>query len=200
MCLTVDADEHLIKMPAPQRIGSMANTAFPDLGGKQRTKAVLPVPHGLMANVDAALEQKIFDLSQRQGVADIQHHRAADYLRRTVEITKGILHRRRLRNLTSQLKPIYSDNAIMCLSVNDIFVMDAWGKDQNVGENVTMVADGGGAFAKALGLELDLTERGLGVRSQRYSMIVDDGGVSALNVDAGGAFEVSSAEKILEQL
>ncbi len=91
-------------------------------------------------------------------------------------------------------------DSIMCLSVNDIFVMDAWGKDQNVGENVTMVADGGGAFAKALGLELDLTERGLGVRSQRYSMIVDDGGVSALNVDAGGAFEVSSAEKILEQL
>ncbi len=89
----------------------MTNTAFPDLGCKQRTKAVPPVPLGLMADVDAALEQKIFDLSQRQGVADIQHHRAADYLRRIVEITKGILHRRRLRNLTSRLKPIYSDNA-----------------------------------------------------------------------------------------
>ncbi len=112
MCLAVDADEHLIKMPAPQRIGSMTNAAFPDLGGKQRTKAVPPVPHGLMAKVDAPFEQKIFDLSQPQGVADIQHHHAADYLRRIVEITKGILHRRGLRNLTSQLKPIYSDNAV----------------------------------------------------------------------------------------
>ena len=89
---------------------------------------------------------------------------------------------------------------IMCLSVNDVFVMDAWGKDQGVGEKVTMVADGSGVLANALGLELDLTERGLGVRSQRYSMIIDDGVVSALNVDAGGAFEVSSAERILEQL
>jgi peroxiredoxin len=93
-----------------------------------------------------------------------------------------------------------SVDSIMCLSVNDIFVMDAWGKDQDVGDSVAMVADGSGALANALGLELDLTERGLGVRSQRYSMIVDDGVVSALNVDDGGAFEVSSAEKILEQL
>ena len=91
-------------------------------------------------------------------------------------------------------------DSIMCLSVNDVFVMDAWGKDQDVGNSVAMVADGSGALANALGLELDLTERGLGVRSQRYSMIVDDGVVSALNVDEGGAFEVSSAEKILEQL
>lgn len=91
-------------------------------------------------------------------------------------------------------------DSIMCLSVNDVFVMDAWGKDQDVGDSVAMVADGSGALANALGLELDLTERGLGVRSQRYSMIVDDGVVSALNVDDGGAFEVSSAEKILEQL
>ena len=91
-------------------------------------------------------------------------------------------------------------DSIMCLSVNDVFVMDAWGKDQDVGDSVAMVADGSGALANALGLELDLTERGLGVRSQRYSMIVDDGVVSALNVDEGGAFEVSSAENILEQL
>jgi peroxiredoxin len=91
-------------------------------------------------------------------------------------------------------------DSIMCLSVNDVFVMDAWGKDQDVGDSVAMVADGSGALANALGLELDLTERGLGVRSQRYSMIVDDGVVSALNVDDGGAFEISSAEKILEQL
>ena len=85
------------------------NTAFPDLRGKQWARAVPPVPHGLMADVDAALKQEIFDLSQRQGVADIQYHRAADYLRRTVEITKGIVHRRKLRDLTFQLKPIYSD-------------------------------------------------------------------------------------------
>ena len=91
-------------------------------------------------------------------------------------------------------------DSILCLSVNDVFVMDAWGKDQSVGDSVAMVADGSGALANALGLELDLTERGLGVRSQRYSMIVDDGVVSALNVDEGGAFEVSGAENILEQL
>lgn len=89
---------------------------------------------------------------------------------------------------------------IMCLSVNDVFVMDAWGKDQEASEKVAMVADGSGVLAGALGLELDLTGRGLGVRSQRYSMIIDDGVVSALNLDAGGALEVSSAERILEQL
>ncbi len=88
------------------------NTAFPDLRGKQWAKAVPPVPNGLMADVDAALEQKIFDLPQRQGVTDIQHHRAADYLRRTVEITERVVHRLRLRDLTFQLKPIYSDNAV----------------------------------------------------------------------------------------
>ncbi len=91
-------------------------------------------------------------------------------------------------------------DSIICLSVNDVFVMDAWGKDQNVGDKVAMVADGSGVLAKALGLELDLTERGLGVRSRRYSMVVDDGVVSALNLEEGGAYEVSSAEKILENL
>ncbi len=91
-------------------------------------------------------------------------------------------------------------DSIVCLSVNDVFVMDAWGKDQNVGDKVAMVADGSGALAKALGLELDLTERGLGVRSRRYSMVVDDGVVSALNLEEGGAYEVSSAEKIFGDL
>ncbi len=91
-------------------------------------------------------------------------------------------------------------DSIICLSVNDAFVMDAWGKDQNVGDKVAMVADGSGALAKALGLELDLTDRGLGVRSRRYSMVVDDGVVSALNLEEGGAYEVSSAENILEAL
>ena len=89
----------------------MTNTAFPDLRGKQWAKAVPPVPHGLMADIDAALTQEIFDLSQRQGVADIRHDCEADDLRRTVEITKGIVHHQRLRGRTSRLKPIYSDNA-----------------------------------------------------------------------------------------
>ena len=82
------------------------NTAFPDLGGKQRAKTVPPVPYGFMANVYAALKQEIFNLSQRQGITDIQHHSAADDLWRAVEITEGIVHRRRLGDLTFQLKPI----------------------------------------------------------------------------------------------
>lgn len=91
-------------------------------------------------------------------------------------------------------------DSIVCLSVNDAFVMGAWGKDRNVGDKVVMVADGSGALTRALGLELDLTDRGLGVRSRRYSMVVDDGVVSALNLEEGGAYEVSSAERILEAL
>ena len=91
-------------------------------------------------------------------------------------------------------------DSIVCLSVNDAFVMGAWGKDQNVGDKVVMVADGSGALARALGLELDLTDRGLGVRSRRYSMVVDDGVVSALNLEEGGLYEVWSAERILEAL
>lgn len=88
---------------------------------------------------------------------------------------------------------------IVCMSVNDPFVMGAWGKTQNA-EHLLMAADGSAVFTKALGLELDLTERGLGIRSQRFSMIVDNGQVTHLNVEDGPVFEVSSAEKILEQL
>ena len=88
---------------------------------------------------------------------------------------------------------------IVCLSVNDPFVMGAWGKAQNA-EHILMAADGSAVWTKALGLELDLVERGLGVRSQRYSMIVDDGKVTHLNVEDGPKYEVSSAENILEQL
>ena len=88
---------------------------------------------------------------------------------------------------------------VVCLSVNDPFVMDAWGKAQNA-EHILMAADGSAVWTKALGLELDLIERGLGIRSQRYSMIVDDGTITHLNVEDGPVFEVSSAEKILEQL
>ena len=89
---------------------------------------------------------------------------------------------------------------IACLSVNDAFVMDAWGKAQNVEDNILMLADGSCNFTSAVGLEVDLTERHFGVRSQRYSMIVDDGVVTSLNVENGPVFEVSNAETILEQL
>lgn len=87
---------------------------------------------------------------------------------------------------------------IACLSVNDSFVMQAWGEAQNA-EQITMIGDGGGAFTSAVGLELDTADFG-GVRSQRYAMIVDDGTVTALNVEAPQAFEVSSAEAMLEAM
>ncbi|MSQ60095.1 MAG: peroxiredoxin [Betaproteobacteria bacterium] len=88
---------------------------------------------------------------------------------------------------------------IWCLSVNDAFVMGAWGKDQKTKGKVRMLADGNGAYTRALGLEFDLTARGLGVRSQRYSMLVADGVVKTFNLEEPGKFEVSTAEKLLEQ-
>ena len=91
-------------------------------------------------------------------------------------------------------------DTIVCLAVNDAFVMGAWGKDQNVGDKVMMVADGSANFTKATGLELDLTERGLGLRCQRFSMVVDDGEVKSLNIDEAGAFEKTSAEAMLGDL
>ncbi len=91
-------------------------------------------------------------------------------------------------------------DTIACLSVNDAFVMGAWGKDQNVGGKVLMLADGSAVLTKAMGLELDLTQRGFGLRSDRYAMIVDDGVVSMLNREEPGAFEVSSAEAVLGAL
>jgi peroxiredoxin len=88
---------------------------------------------------------------------------------------------------------------IACLSVNDAFVMGAWGKDQQCGGKVTMLADGSGQFTKALGLEFDLTERGLGVRSKRFSMIVDDGVVKQLNIEENpGEAKTSGAQHMLE--
>ena len=90
-------------------------------------------------------------------------------------------------------------DAIVCLSVNDAFVMDAWGKAQNA-DAIQMVADASGEFTKAMGLELDLTARGLGVRSQRYAMIVDNGTIGTISVDEGGKLERSSAERMLEAL
>ena len=89
---------------------------------------------------------------------------------------------------------------VWCVSVNDAFVMGAWGRDQKAGGKVRMMADGSAVFTKALGLDMDLTARGMGVRSQRYSMLVDDGVVKALNVEAPGKFEVSDAETMLRQL
>ncbi|MCU0895592.1 MAG: peroxiredoxin [Rhodospirillales bacterium] len=96
-------------------------------------------------------------------------------------------------------------DAIVCTAVNDVFVMNAWGKDQGAGDKVLMVADGDAEFTKATGLELDLTGKGLGLRNQRlrnqrFAMVVDDGVVKALSIDAGGKFEQTSAEAVLKAL
>ena len=88
---------------------------------------------------------------------------------------------------------------IWCVSVNDAFVMGAWGRDQHTQGKVRMMADGSGTFTQATGLTLDLVARGMGVRSQRYSMLVDNGVVKTLNIEAPGKFEVSNAETMLEQ-
>ncbi|MGH7390509.1 MAG: peroxiredoxin [Candidatus Rokuibacteriota bacterium] len=89
---------------------------------------------------------------------------------------------------------------VWCVAVNDAFVMGAWGKEQQAGGKVRMMADGSATFTRALGLELDLVARGMGVRSQRYSMLVEDGVVKALNVEQPGKFEVSGAEAMLQKL
>ena len=91
-------------------------------------------------------------------------------------------------------------DTIACLSVNDAFVMAAWGIDQNAGDKVMMLADGSGLFTKAIGKELDRTEAGMGMRSSRYAMIVDDGVVTEMLAEEPGAFEVSSAEFVLGKL
>ncbi|MEE9609073.1 MAG: peroxiredoxin [Myxococcota bacterium] len=89
---------------------------------------------------------------------------------------------------------------ILCVSVNDAFVMGAWGREHNAGGKVTMVADGSAELTRALGLEFDASNFGMGTRSQRYAAIIDDGVVTALHVEKPMAFEVSSAEAILEAL
>lgn len=88
---------------------------------------------------------------------------------------------------------------IWCVSVNDAFVMGAWGRDQQVAGKLRMMADGSAEFAKATGLTLDLSARGMGLRSQRYSMLVKDGVVRTLNIEAPGKFEVSDADTLLAQ-
>ena len=89
---------------------------------------------------------------------------------------------------------------IWCLSVNDPFVMGAWGRDQKATGKVRMMADGSAAYTRKLGLELDLIARGMGIRSQRFSMLVDDGVVKSLNIEGPGKFEVSDADTMLKQL
>ena len=89
---------------------------------------------------------------------------------------------------------------IICMSVNDAFVMGAWARDQKSAGKVRMMGDGSAAYAKALGLELDLTARGMGVRCQRFSMLVDNGVVKTLNIEGPGKFEVSGGDTMLKQL
>ena len=91
-------------------------------------------------------------------------------------------------------------DTIACVSVNDAFVMKAWGESQNVGDDILMLGDGNGDFAKAIGLEMDGSKFGMGPRSQRYSMLVKDGVVTELNVEEGGEFKVSAADYLLAQL
>ena len=91
-------------------------------------------------------------------------------------------------------------DTIACVSVNDAFVMDAWGKDQKSDGKVIMLADGNGEFAEKMGLVMDGSKFGLGKRSQRYAMVVEDGVIKTLNVEAPGAFDVSSGDAILKAL
>jgi len=91
-------------------------------------------------------------------------------------------------------------DTIACVSVNDAFVMKAWGESQGVGSDILMLGDGNGDFTKAVGLEMDGSKFGMGTRSQRYSMIVEDGVVKELNVEAPGEFKVSAADYMLAQL
>ena len=91
-------------------------------------------------------------------------------------------------------------DAIACVSVNDVFVMKAWGKDQGINDEVMMLADGNGDFTSAVGLEMDGKNFGMGLRSQRYSLVVKDGVVEQVNVEAPGQFEVSSADYLLAHL
>jgi peroxiredoxin len=91
-------------------------------------------------------------------------------------------------------------DAIACVSVNDAFVMGAWGENQSAGDKVMMLGDGNGDFTRALGLEMDASRFGMGKRMQRFSMVVDDGVVKQLNVEEPGSFSVSSAEHVMGQL
>ncbi len=114
------------------------------------------------------------------------------------------------RTCSAKHLPGFVDNAdalrakgiddIVCISVNDPFVMDAWAKAQDVGDKVLMVADGSAKFARAAGLDVDMSAKGFGVRCRRFSMVVEDGTVKNLNIDEPGSFEITGAEVMLGQL
>ncbi len=114
------------------------------------------------------------------------------------------------RTCSAKHLPGFVDNAdalkekgiddIVCISVNDPFVMDAWAKAQDVGDKVLMIADGSAKFARAAGLDADMSAKGYGVRCRRFSMVVEDGTVKSLQIDDPGSFEVTSAEVMLGQL
>ncbi len=89
---------------------------------------------------------------------------------------------------------------IVCLAVNDVFVMNAWGKSAGVGDAIVMAADGNGEFSRALGLELDARGSGMGMRGQRFALVIEDGVVKQVHVEAPGEFKVSSAEHVLSSL
>lgn len=91
-------------------------------------------------------------------------------------------------------------DTVACMAVNDMFVMNAWGKNSNVGDKVLMLADGNGDYTRALGLELDARGFGMGMRGQRFALIVKDGVATQVNIEAGGEFKVSAAEHVLGQL
>lgn len=91
-------------------------------------------------------------------------------------------------------------DTIACMAVNDVFVMNAWGKSSGVGDKVVMLADGNGEYARALGLELDARKFGMGTRGQRFALVVDNGTVKSVNVEEPGQFKVSAAEHVLGQL
>lgn len=107
-----------------------------------------------------------------------------------------------LPGYVDQIDALKSKNVdtVACMAVNDVFVMDAWGKDRGVGGNVMMLADGNGEYAGALGLEMDGSGFGMGIRGQRFAIIVDDGKVTHVAIEAPGQFEVSKVEAILEAL
>lgn len=102
-------------------------------------------------------------------------------------------------NLADDLRSKGIDT-IACMAVNDVFVMSAWGKDRDVGDKVMMLADGNADYAKALGLDFDASEHGMGVRGQRFAIVVDDGVATHVAVEAAGEFDVSKAESILGTL
>lgn len=89
---------------------------------------------------------------------------------------------------------------IVCLAVNDVFVMNAWGKASNVGDDIVMAADGNGDYTRALGLELDARGFGMGLRGQRFALVIEDGAVTQVHVEAPGEFKVSSAEHVLASI